>query len=32
VIEDAFAKGMTLDAQGYVAEAHLIPNYGMVAE
>ena len=32
VIEEAFAKGATLDAQGYVAEAHLIPNYGMVAE
>lgn len=32
VLEDAFAKGVTLDAQGYVAEAHLIPNYGMVAE
>ncbi|MEM9975302.1 MAG: hypothetical protein AAF771_14075 [Pseudomonadota bacterium] len=32
VIEAAFAKGRALDAQGYVAEAHLIPNYGMVAE
>jgi hypothetical protein len=32
VVEAAFASGATLDAQGYVAEAHLIPNYGMVAE
>jgi quercetin dioxygenase-like cupin family protein len=32
VIEAAFAKGATLDAQGYIAEAHLIPGYGMVAE
>jgi len=32
VIEKAFASGATLDAQGYVAHAHLIPNYGMVAE
>ncbi|MGC3940981.1 hypothetical protein ACOTTU_24565 [Roseobacter sp. EG26] len=32
VIEAAFAKGHALDAQGYVAAAHLIPSYGMVAE
>lgn len=32
VLEQAYAKGATLDAQGYVAKAHLIPNYGMVAE
>lgn len=32
VLEQALAKGATLDAQGYVAKAHLIPNYGMVAE
>ena len=32
VIEAAFAHGYALDAQGYVASAHLIPNYGMVAE
>ncbi|MCV3272081.1 cupin domain-containing protein [Roseobacter sinensis] len=31
-IDAAFAKGAALDAQGYVAEAHLIPNYGLVAE
>jgi quercetin dioxygenase-like cupin family protein len=31
VIEDALAAGATLDAQGYVAEAHLIPNYGRMA-
>ena len=32
VLEKAFAEGVALDAQGYVAAAHLIPNYGMVAE
>ena len=32
VIEEAFVNGATLDAQGYVADAHLIPNYGLVAE
>ncbi|WP_425038658.1 hypothetical protein [Primorskyibacter sp. S187A] len=32
VLEAALAKGLTLDAQGYVAQAHLIPSYGMVAE
>ena len=32
VIEEAFERGATLDAQGYVAEAHLVPDYGMVAE
>lgn len=32
VIEAAFEKGHALDAQGYVAAAHLIPSYGMVAE
>ena len=32
VIEAAFAHGYALDAQGNVASAHLIPNYGMVAE
>jgi quercetin dioxygenase-like cupin family protein len=32
VIEAAFENGNALDAQGYVADAHLIPNYGMVAE
>ncbi|WP_299648346.1 cupin domain-containing protein [uncultured Tateyamaria sp.] len=32
VIEAAHREGFVLDAQGYVAEAHLIPNYGMVAE
>lgn len=32
VIEAAYAEGYALDAQGYVAAAHLIPNYGMVAE
>lgn len=32
VIEAAFREGDALDAQGYVASAHLIPNYGMVAE
>jgi len=32
VLEAAFARGHALDAQGYVADAHLIPKYGMVAE
>jgi uncharacterized cupin superfamily protein len=32
VLEAAHAKGHVLDAQGYVAEAHLVPAYGMVAE
>jgi len=32
VVERAFAQGDALDAQGYVASAHLIPSYGMVAE
>ncbi|WP_415919554.1 hypothetical protein [Tateyamaria sp. SN6-1] len=32
VVADAFAGGHALDAQGYVADAHLIPGYGMVAE
>jgi quercetin dioxygenase-like cupin family protein len=31
VIAEALAAGATLDAQGYVAEAHLIPNYGRMA-
>ena len=31
VIAGALAAGATLDAQGYVAEAHLIPNYGRMA-
>ncbi|MEM1377098.1 MAG: hypothetical protein AAGG69_06885 [Pseudomonadota bacterium] len=32
VLEQAYASGVTLDAQGYVADAHLIPTYKMVAE
>lgn len=28
----AFEKGFTPDAQGHVAEAHLILNHGMMAE
>ncbi|MEO0503305.1 MAG: hypothetical protein AAFZ14_08270 [Pseudomonadota bacterium] len=32
VIEAAYASGQALDAQGYVARAHLIPSYGLVAE
>lgn len=32
VLDAAFAQGHALDAQGFVADAHLIPNYGMVAE
>lgn len=32
VIDAAFAAGHALDAQGYVASAHLVPNYGLVAE
>jgi len=32
VLEAAHAKGHVLDAQGYVAEAHLVPSYGLVAE
>ncbi|MEO1745146.1 MAG: hypothetical protein AAFR13_01305, partial [Pseudomonadota bacterium] len=32
IIEKAFARDSALDAQGYVAAAHLIPVYGMVAE
>ncbi|MEL6436335.1 MAG: cupin domain-containing protein [Pseudomonadota bacterium] len=32
IIEKAFARDAALDAQGYVAAAHLIPVYGMVAE
>lgn len=32
VLQAAHEMGATLDAQGYVAEAHLIPNYAMVAE
>ncbi len=32
VLEAAFSSGQALDAQGYVADAHLIPSYGMVAE
>lgn len=32
VIKQAQARDMGLDAQGYVAAAHLIPSYGLVAE
>ena len=32
VIEAAYASGQARDAQGYVARAHLIPSYGLVAE
>ncbi len=32
VVEAALAKGLTLDASGYVAKAELIPNYGIAAE
>jgi hypothetical protein len=32
ILETAAREGYALDAQGYVANAHLIPNYGMVAE
>lgn len=32
VLQAAHDAGATLDAQGYVAQAHLIPSYGMVAE
>ncbi len=32
VIDEAYANGHALDAQGYVAAAHLIPSYGLVAE
>lgn len=32
VIESARAGGLTIDPQGYVAEAHLVPRYGLAAE
>jgi quercetin dioxygenase-like cupin family protein len=32
VLVEAYTKGHVLDAQGYVAEAHLVPSYGLVAE
>ncbi|MBV2361528.1 hypothetical protein KUH32_17325 [Thalassococcus sp. CAU 1522] len=32
VIEAALARGWALDAQGHVAEAHLIPGYALVAQ
>ncbi|MEO0637483.1 MAG: hypothetical protein AAFY73_12630 [Pseudomonadota bacterium] len=32
VLEQAYEKGLALDAQGYVADAHLIPVYGVAAE
>lgn len=32
IIKQAKARDIALDAQGYVAAAHLIPSYGLVAE